>query len=141
MGTNYYLHEAPPCPTCGRQDEPLHIGKSSAGWCFSLHIIPAESIFDLSDWITRWSKRGCVILNEYDDTISTEEMLKVITRRSSPNRDWEAAPLALGYPDWATFHSRNHSQPGPNGLLRHQLGRWCASHGEGTWDCLPGEFS
>jgi len=44
MGTNYYLvkNERPPCPCCERTyvQERLHIGKSSGGWCFALHVIP-----------------------------------------------------------------------------------------------------
>ena len=40
MGTNYYLHKKPPCEACGHEPAPLHIGKSSGGWCFSLHVIP-----------------------------------------------------------------------------------------------------
>jgi hypothetical protein len=31
MGTNYYLHNQQP------EFEPIHIGKSSGGWYFSLH--------------------------------------------------------------------------------------------------------
>ena len=37
MGTNYYL-ETDACDKCGRGDGPLHIGNSSAGWCFALHV-------------------------------------------------------------------------------------------------------
>lgn len=36
MGTNYYAYKNT-CPTCGRSDEQVHIGKSSAGWSFSFH--------------------------------------------------------------------------------------------------------
>lgn len=50
MGTNYYAEYQPPCPTCGRQDPPLHIGKSSAGWCFSLHVIPELGLNDWPEW-------------------------------------------------------------------------------------------
>ena len=46
MGTNYYLHRprTNECEHCGRADEapPLHIGKSSSGWCFSLHVRRAD---------------------------------------------------------------------------------------------------
>ena len=33
MGTNYYAKRHA-CATCGRGDDPWHIGKSSAGWRF-----------------------------------------------------------------------------------------------------------
>lgn len=38
MGTNYYLHSQDPCEHCGRSYPELHIGKSSAGWVFALHV-------------------------------------------------------------------------------------------------------
>lgn len=50
MGTNYYLHTKPDCECCGRGFEPLHIGKSSGGWCFSLHVMPEDNINTLDDW-------------------------------------------------------------------------------------------
>lgn len=46
MGTNFYFYENPEI----NEEDALHIGKSSAGWCFSLHIIPELGIRDLSDW-------------------------------------------------------------------------------------------
>jgi len=54
MGTNYYLYPASPCKACGRSYEAKHIGKSSAGWCFLLHVIPEEGINDLEDWKKLW---------------------------------------------------------------------------------------
>ena len=41
MGTNYYFEDSSEvCECCGRGAESLHIGKSSGGWCFSLHVMP-----------------------------------------------------------------------------------------------------
>ena len=64
MGTNYYsvkrdiehlvmmdfydLHER--CYDLDGNDV-LHIGKSSSGWCFSLHVIPEQGINSLQDWV------------------------------------------------------------------------------------------
>lgn len=110
MGTNYYLEEKSPCECCGRGYPPLHIGKSSAGWNFSLHVIEGE-IETLDQWKERWSKEGVRIVNEYGDTLTPDEMLKVITQRSHPL-----------------------------GLLRH-TGSLVVGHGEGTWDYITGEFS
>lgn len=36
MGTNYYWRDQP-CAGCGRYEQ-LHVGKSSAGWCFLFRI-------------------------------------------------------------------------------------------------------
>ena len=138
MGTNYYL-KIDPCPHCGRSDKRLHIGKSGAGWCFSLHVMPEDGIDDLDDWCERWATGA--IENEYDEPISVEEMCRIITDRvwTRDRESWESWLPA--YQDEAHFHRLNHSERGPNGLLRHQLGAHCVKHGSGTWDCIPGEFS
>lgn len=71
MGTNYYL-KPKPCECCGRTDEGLHIGKSSAGWCFSLHVIPEEGINGLDDWKSRFDEPGVQIVNEYGEVVSKD---------------------------------------------------------------------
>lgn len=133
MGTNYYLF-SDACDKCQRGDGPLHIGKSSAGWCFSLHVIPDEGIMDLPDWVVRWSAPNVIIKDEYGGVVSGDEMLLVITARH-----WDRTDKSfVGYRDEADFHRQNHSMNGPNGLLRHA---GCFKHGDGTWDCIEGEFS
>lgn len=130
MGTNYYLHEKV-CEHCGRSDERLHIGKSSAGWCFSLHVIPEENLESLEEWVARLSKPGCKIVDECGEAVTPEEMLDTIT-----NRHWSAAS------GWTAKHySDNYAIPGPNNLIRHAIGPYCVGHGSGTWDLIPGEFS
>ena len=63
MSINYYHYEeqSAPCPTCGHKKKikRLHIGKSSYGWAFSLHIIPHEGLNSLDDWRERW-KTGVI---------------------------------------------------------------------------------
>lgn len=127
MGTNYYLHRDV-CPTCQRPSEVVHIGKSSAGWCFSLHV--DDEIKSLDDWKAAWING--VIKNEYGDTITSEEMLSTITER-----EWTRGPEKHG-PEWLRS---NHAVDGPKGLARHAIGPHCVGHGEGTWDLIPGEFS
>lgn len=131
MGTNYYWREHP-CPTCGRDDEELHIGKSSGGWCFSLHVHPAIGINGLPDWQERWSREGSEIRNEYGDKLTPGEMLDVVTKRSCPERG----------PVPALWYEQNHGEPGPNGLARHRISPGhCIGHGAGTWDLLVSDFS
>ncbi len=135
MGTNYYLHRNV-CPHCGRGDDPLHIGKSSAGWCFSLHVIPESNIHDLDGWEREWLLG--VIEDEYGEEISPGDMRQIIMARAARpfnEKQW------LGYRDEADFHKQNYSERGPVGLLRHKIGRYCLKHGAGTWDCILGEFS
>jgi len=125
MGTNYYLREKP-CECCGRAGEDLHIGKSSAGWCFVLHVYPDLKINSLKDWEERISKGG-EIVNEYEQIVTTEELLDNITNRSF------GGPLH-------EFVDK-YSEPGPNNMLRHKIGDFCIGHGEGTWDYVIGEFA
>ena len=132
MGTNYYLHEKPSCPTCDRDFESRHIGKSSAGWCFALHVIPEDGINDLPDWQRLWSLPGAKITNEYGDTVTPDDMLRAITQRGRGIGGEKAT---------SRWYADNHAEPGPNGLARHRIGRRCLGHGEGTWDLILGEFS
>jgi len=117
MGTNYYLH-TDVCEHCGRsKEEVLHIGKSSAGWCFALHVrqgtweeeIPAN----LTEWQSKFREPKVLIKNEYDEVIMPDEMNDIITKRSHPE-----------------------------GLGRHDIdGQYCIGRGDGTWDLCIGEFS
>ncbi len=79
MGTNFYMHEEPPCPTCHRSKEMRHIGKSSAGWCFTLRVYPREGINTLEDWKKLWA--GKTFEDEYGDSVSEEQLLDRITNR------------------------------------------------------------
>ena len=144
MGTNYYWHETARCPHCGQAtSEKKHIGKSSAGWCFSLRVYPDEGIHDLPDWEERFDVDGSYIQDEYHDIISSQEMMEIITERSA-FREWDEVrtiPASSRYGSWTDFHRINYSVEGPNGLLRHRVGEYCSRHGDGTWDCMVGEFS
>ena len=114
MGTNYYLQ--PPVDWPGN---PLHIGKSSFGWCFSVHVIPERGINSLQDWEVLIRKPGAVILDEYDRPVTADEMMAVITERAA--------------------HGQYGSDQGP--LNRHEIGPYCLSWGPGPWDHCVGEFS
>ena len=128
MGTNYYLHTET-CAHCGRGDEPLHIGKSSCGWCFSLHV--GDGCPDsLAEWQVKW-KSG-IIKDEYGRIIAPDKMLDTITNRKW-NHPAETDPA---------FYRRNSAEPGPGGLLRHSMALGhCVGHGEGTYDLVQGVFS
>lgn len=128
MGTNYYLKTAA-CECCGLHDErnTMHIGKSSYGWCFSLHVgkwlndlEDSPEAHSLKDWQELWSREGWVIVNEYKEPITPEDILRIITMRGGE----------YGY-----------SQDGMD-VEHHKVdGRHCIGHGEGTWDYITGEFS
>jgi hypothetical protein len=137
MGTNYYLHQNT-CEHCGRGDPALHIGKSSGGWCFSLHVRGAsweeELPENLEQWEEMWSTPGSKIMDEYGDVVTAEEMRRIITERS-----WDNARAWSSQRHWL---SDNFAEAGPSGLARHRVdGRNCIGHGDGTWDLMTGEFS
>ncbi len=135
MGTNYYLH-ADTCNACGRSDAPRHIGKSSGGWCFALHVYPEDGIHDLSDWLKLIDAPHATIYDEYGGPVTPEQMRDAITKREGVRRS-----KPFGYESWKQLHEQNYSEPGPKELLRHKVGKYCLKHGEGTWDCITGEFS
>lgn len=136
MGTNYYHVERDPCSCCGRPFESRHIGKSSAGWCFSLHVHPDDGIRTLDDWRARLATGK--IRDEYGRELTVEDVIKVITDRACKTRDVTGS----GYASLADFHSQNNSVDGPNNLMRHRVDvRHCIGHGEGTYDYIIGEFS
>jgi hypothetical protein len=138
MGTNFYLHRNV-CGHCGRGDEPKHIGKSSGGWTFSLHVYPEEGIRDLDDWIPLFEDvKDNAIKNEYGEKLTASEMQAEIAQRN-----WKTdVKIPYGYVDWEEFHRKSCSEPGPCGLTRAKIdGQRCIGHGRGTWDLMVGEFS
>lgn len=138
MGTNFYLYKNT-CRHCGRGDAPLHIGKSSAGWCFALHVLPEEGIKDLDDWKKRFEGAGNTIKDEYGREVTPEEMIETITKREGNLGKTRKAPTM--YDSLEDFFDKNYAVQGPNGLARAKVGQYCVGHGEGTWDLIPGEFS
>ena len=146
MGTNYYVRipGENPCAHCGRSDNDreLHIGKSSAGWCFSLHVMEDDEDGDLNswgDWQRLLAAPGVQIRDEYNRRIDLEQLRAIVEDRSWCKMG-DSPPD--GYKSEAEFHRLNHSQPGPNNLLRYKVdGQHCVGHGEGTWDYIAGEFS
>ncbi len=135
MGTNYYL-ENDVCSCCNRAKDTMHIGKSSMGWCFSLHVFTEEEDgpTNLEEWINMFSAIDTIIKNEYGDTISSTEMVSIICDRGS-----FVSPTKPKNDIW---FKNNYAEPGPNGLTRSKIdGIHCIGHGTGTWDYITGEFS
>src|SRR3990172_4128976 len=129
VGMNYYLRP-PKCDHCGRGDEPFHIGKSSGGWCFSLHATTETR--SLGEHLDAWTKPGWTIRNEEGVILLPGGMINIITNRSwTQGRTMSEEDLR-----------RNHTVPGPEGLVRFAVdGTHCVGHGPGTWDLIKGEFS
>ena len=128
MGTNYYFHTEDPCPTCGHNaNEPIHIGKSSTGWCFSLHVYPKTGLPEnLIEWINLFDCDGSSIIKDENEVrITIKEMIAVILCR------WR---FGGGY-------SSEGAVQGPLNLLRRRRDQGCIEHGCGTYDLVVGDFS
>lgn len=88
MGTNFYIHNDT-CKHCGRGDEGIHLGKSSAGWSFALQANGFQ-------WYKNWEQmkkwlQGKQIKDEYGDPMSTEEFIEMVEKRKDtqdPETDW-----------------------------------------------------
>ena len=111
MGTNYFLYRK-------NQGDPLieklHIGKSSVGWCFSLHVMPEENIWRLSDWQRVLVQPNVLyIKNEYDEIVTVEHLTDIITKRARYGQK----------------------------LQRHVVDHiHCIGHGKGSYDYIVGWF-
>lgn len=142
MGINYYVKspENPKCECCGHQEpsEDKHIGKSSYGWNFALHVYPEEGINDLDDWIP--ILKDSEIVDESDCSISFEQLMDTITKRK---RTSEANPWNKNDNITKTYKEliTNDIILTEKGLARMKLSSFCIKHGQGTWDCFIGSFS
>ena len=149
MGTNYYFERT--CECCGHGAQ-YHIGKSSAGWCFALHVgtkkNPLEvelrqkyapitvEIRDWPDWqraIVTGAELGWRVVDEYGRVTTLAQLTDIVESRS-----WPRSPDEHSLFDF----ERNTAELGPNGLVRSKVDGWhCVGHGDGTWDLIVGEFS
>lgn len=130
----------------------LHIGKSSAGWHFSLCIYPELGINNLDDWKKLFSEYD--IIDEYDESRSADKMISIITER------YDAEFLELGQEAYEAkvverhnntcdtlygsfihitpaktydeYLSYNNAERGLNGLLAHNDGAHVRT--DGTYD-------
>lgn len=130
MGTNYYWHQKPaPCRTCGHDEaKVIHIGKSSMGWVFMLHVDSEEGLNTLEDWQDRWTKPGSKILSEYGTLTDIEKMNDIILDRENASEPWSVSRMA-----------QNQASPGPRGLYRGVF-NFQPSNDE-TYDLVDSEFS
>ena len=129
MSTNYYWHEKPaPCHACGHdKSKILHIGKSSMGWVFMLHIDSEESLSTLEDWQDRWAESGSKILSEYGTLIPIDQMNDIILDRENTGDVWSLNEQ-IAY----------RATQGPNGLYRG-LSNFAPAD-NATYDLVTGEF-
>lgn len=142
MGTNYYLHKGEqPCKCCGISTDrnPKHIGRSSYGWNFALHVLPEIDINTFADWIQLIGSNQYTIMDEYDEIISLDQLKEIVLNRGTDQ--W--CPQTLPPIDRrSTYPIRYH--PKYATLRQHIIdGDFCIAHGpdDATYDCIIGIFS
>ncbi len=146
MGTNYYWTKGNTCECCKRAYASMHIGKSSGGWCFSLHVsrpgsppeeshgVGASLPFDLAGWVELFNTPGSEIRDEYGNLIDVAAMLRTITERRGSGDDNDKDK---------SWYRSNNAMPGPYGLVRHNhaYGHYGIPGPEtATYDYAYGEF-
>ena len=93
MGTNYYV--VPNRPSIA---EPVHIGKSSAGWMFLFQdadeqwrepAIIWHSYDEVKDWLYKYTVnlKSYVIMNEYDEIITFDDFVALVECKQEQCKD------------------------------------------------------
>lgn len=85
MGTNYYVKAKPDCPCCGREYEPLHIGKSSGGWKFLFAPYPEYGLTSWKDWQKHLAEAGTEIVDEYGQDIDLTQLMELVEAKQKPD--------------------------------------------------------
>lgn len=87
MGTNYYAVKNRPSLA-----EPIHIGKSSAGWMFLFEEqedtwndppVVWHTYEEVKDWLIAYTvrKKDYVIINEYDEIVPFADFEELVERK------------------------------------------------------------
>ena len=146
MSTNYYVMEETVCEKCGHKQltgkTAHHIGKSSFGWCFALHVFTEDDVTLLTwkDWLEYLQDR--TIQDDQGDVVPLDEFIQVVTERQMGGKDWGKGDVPPTYDSWQDFFDKNQAVVGPNNLLRRSLDNLhCVGYGEGPWDLVTGDFS
>lgn len=89
MGTNYYAVRNRPTV-----HDPIHIGKSSAGWLFSFQtqndrwsepVVIWNTYGQVKSWLYKHTvlDKDFVIMNEYDEIVSFEEFFDIVDTKQA----------------------------------------------------------
>ena len=157
MGTNFHLiyNEMVDveCPCCGhtkKERKKRHLGKSSGGWYYALHVYPEEllgTFDDIRQHVYEVLEQGGHIEDEYGGVVPVEDWLQCVTVRSAKHpvdyqRDLAEAFGHRRYQSVKHYLDAMQAVEGPNNLLRAKIdGMRCIGHGTGTCDYMVGNFS
>lgn len=128
MSTNYFIvfkeHEKDVTTT------RLHLGVSLYGWCFLLRKVKYHGLQSPKDWYAFIKSHNALIINEYGEVLSVQELTQVIEHRTF------TLPKAQD-----DFLQRNHAFYDEAGFLRHKIdGDFCVLNGDTTWDLIESDF-
>lgn len=125
MGTNYFA-----IVNLGGPRVKLHIGKSSVGWCFALHV--TDGIASLADWRRVFAQAFVRIVDEYGVVYGADEMLGLIEGRG----------FLWGHQRDEAWYADNHATRGPNGLARQTYhATMPPDPANDTYTLISGDFS
>lgn len=71
----------------------INIGKSSSGWKFCLHIYPNHNINSFKDWHDILKIDEYMIVDEYNNVISLNEMINIITKKPKVYKKEDAGKI------------------------------------------------
>ena len=134
MGINFYLH-INTCDHCGRSEKTLHIGKSSTGWAFLLHVDPTGETCprNWSEWAALIAKPGerNRVTDEDGREYTLPELVEVVMHRKGAT----TLETSNNTADGRWFDKSTH-------LWRVTVdGDRCIETGDGTYDLIVGEFN
>lgn len=95
MGTNYYAVRNRPTV-----QDPIHIGKSSAGWLFNFQThndtwLEPKVIWNTYDQVKEWlfkhtvQEKDFVIMNEYDEIVTFSEFFDLVDEKQKDKHNLE----------------------------------------------------
>lgn len=167
MGTNYYANidrnktklsateievlEYEP-ELSNPDDFLIHLGKSSSGWRFSLHVYPEIGIMNWNDVLNKIVLNSIEILDEYGDAIPVQDFIRIATDRKSHKAEFpiKVCPRGKRLGEWIEVWSDDEyfEQTGyrldKHGLNIHPIDRdHCIGNGSEneTFDYIVGNFS
>jgi hypothetical protein len=126
MGTNYYV-KSERCNCCDHKPDDFHIGKSSYGWYFTMHV--TYTITNFQDMLIFLVDNRYNIYNEYGDKVELEDIIRTICCRSGNN-------TAENY-----YENSIYCELGQYGLVKFKVGFGCIGSSEiNPIDYVPGDF-
>lgn len=127
MGTNFYL-ELPESTAKHFESNPIHIGKSSAGWVFTLNAKQTKATASVLVCLDTWEKwvpylKMGVIVDEYGSKVTYEEFVFRVTEKNRTYCRWVASHPGTSLPSLKM--GRRVQRSNVIGRYSVSSGEWC----------------